>query len=60
MYNYLLAMSVFDVTPHATPARNTTMSSMDPLDNVVVLWTVHTAAQKNVTLNLGSCVSLQW
>jgi hypothetical protein len=32
------AMSSLEVEPLATPAHNTTMSSMDPLDNVVVLW----------------------
>ena len=41
------AMSDLDVRSHRIPARNTTMSSMEPLDNVVVLRTVHTAVQKS-------------
>ena len=39
------AMSDFEVKPLATPAHNTTMSSRDPGDTVVVLWAVNRAEQ---------------
>ena len=39
------AMSGLEVKPLATPAHNTTMSSRDPGDTVVVLWAVNMAEQ---------------